>query len=81
MVPKPASNRNCALHRTALPHVAFSLQVQEISAMFSWKPTSTHPRLRQPQGAAMPAPKNQLKAALAAKQPQFGIWLNLASPY
>lgn len=29
----------------------------------------------------MPAPKNQLKAALAAKQPQFGIWLNLASPY
>ncbi len=29
----------------------------------------------------MPAPKNHLKAALAAKQPQFGIWLNLASPY
>lgn len=29
----------------------------------------------------MPAPKNHLKAALAAKLPQFGIWLNLASPY
>lgn len=29
----------------------------------------------------MPAPKNHLKAALAAKTPQFGIWLNLASPY
>lgn len=29
----------------------------------------------------MPAPKNHLKAALAAKIPQFGIWLNLASPY
>lgn len=29
----------------------------------------------------MPAPKNQLKAALAAKTPQFGIWLNLASGY
>ncbi len=29
----------------------------------------------------MPAPKNHLKAALAAKQTQFGIWLNLASAY
>ena len=29
----------------------------------------------------MPAPKNHLKAALAAKQPQFGLWLNLASAY
>jgi len=29
----------------------------------------------------MPAPKNHLKAALAAKTPQFGIWLNLASAY
>lgn len=29
----------------------------------------------------MPAPINHLKAALAAKTPQFGIWLNLASSY
>lgn len=29
----------------------------------------------------MPAPKNTLKAALAAKTVQHGIWLNLASPY
>lgn len=29
----------------------------------------------------MPAPKNHLKAALAEKTPQFGIWLNLASSY
>lgn len=29
----------------------------------------------------MPAPKNTLKAALAAKIVQHGIWLNLASPY
>ena len=29
----------------------------------------------------MPAPKNHLKAALAAKTPQFGLWLNLASAY
>lgn len=29
----------------------------------------------------MPAPKNHLKAALHAKQPQFGLWMNLASPY
>lgn len=29
----------------------------------------------------MPAPVNHLKAALAAKTPQFGIWLNLASGY
>ncbi|MDB5658916.1 MAG: 2-keto-3-deoxy-L-rhamnonate aldolase [Cypionkella sp.] len=29
----------------------------------------------------MPAPINHLRAALAAKIPQFGIWLNLASPY
>jgi 4-hydroxy-2-oxoheptanedioate aldolase len=28
----------------------------------------------------MPAPINHLKAALAAKRPQHGIWLNLASP-
>lgn len=29
----------------------------------------------------MPVPKNHLKAALAAKTPQIGIWLSLASPY
>ena len=29
----------------------------------------------------MPVPVNQLKAALAAKTPQIGIWLSLASPY
>ena len=29
----------------------------------------------------MPAPTNHLKAALKAGKPQFGIWLNLASPY
>lgn len=29
----------------------------------------------------MPAPTNHLKAALATRQPQFGLWLNLASPY
>lgn len=29
----------------------------------------------------MPAPQNALKAALAAKTVQHGIWLNLASPY
>lgn len=29
----------------------------------------------------MPAPRNLLKAALADGRPQFGIWLNLASPY
>lgn len=29
----------------------------------------------------MPVPQNQLKAALAAKVPQIGIWLSLASPY
>jgi 4-hydroxy-2-oxoheptanedioate aldolase len=29
----------------------------------------------------MPAPTNQLKAALKAGEPQFGLWLNLASPY
>jgi 4-hydroxy-2-oxoheptanedioate aldolase len=29
----------------------------------------------------MPAPKNHLKAALAAKTPQYGLWLNLASAY
>src|SRR3989338_5821177 len=29
----------------------------------------------------MPAPKNHLKVALAAKRPQYGLWLNLASAY
>ncbi len=29
----------------------------------------------------MPVPKNHLKAALAAKTPQIGIWLSLASAY
>lgn len=29
----------------------------------------------------MPPPINHLKSALAAKTPQFGIWLNLASSY
>ncbi len=29
----------------------------------------------------MPAPTNHLKAALRAGVPQYGIWLNLASPY
>ena len=29
----------------------------------------------------MPVPVNELKAALAAKTPQIGIWLSLASPY
>ena len=29
----------------------------------------------------MPVPKNHLKAALAAKTPQIGIWLSLASSY
>ena len=29
----------------------------------------------------MPVPKNLLKAALAVKTPQIGIWLSLASPY
>ena len=28
----------------------------------------------------MPAPKNTLKAALAAKTVQHGIWMNLVSP-
>lgn len=29
----------------------------------------------------MPVPTNHLKAALAAKTPQIGIWISLASPY
>ena len=29
----------------------------------------------------MPVPKNHLKVALAAKTPQIGIWLSLASSY
>ena len=29
----------------------------------------------------MPVPTNHLKAALAAKMPQIGIWISLASPY
>ena len=29
----------------------------------------------------MPAPTNHLKAALKSGTPQYGIWLNLASPY
>ena len=38
-------------------------------------------RLELSTGTAMPVPTNHLKAALAGKTPQIGIWLSLASPY